>query len=104
MIRRIVCREANVTVRFDITRDDHLAWLACRYILGDSQKKLARLLNYKRSSMVCNAFRCFIHRHYPEAAVDYVYDVERKALLLEAVKRFHRACLVERQMKNATEA
>jgi hypothetical protein len=97
--RRIVVSEARCAVRINIDRDDHLAWIAKRWLRGERQCDIARQLGYKNAATISSALNGFIKRYYPECVVRHDFgnsQVRRiwtdgdnwKPLLEEALNRF----------------
>jgi hypothetical protein len=88
-------------VRINIGRDDHLAWIAKRWLNGEHQRDIARQLGYRNAATISSALNGFIKRYYPEcvgtqnfgnyqARRIWVDDNNRKPLLQEALNRFAR--------------
>jgi hypothetical protein len=99
--RRIVVSEARCAVRINIDCDDHLAWIAKRWLKGERQCDIARQLGYRNAATISSALDGFIKRYYPECVGTHDfgnYQVHRiwadgdsrKPLLEEALNRFAR--------------
>jgi hypothetical protein len=97
--RRIVVSEARCAVRINIDCDDHLAWIAKRWLKGERQCDIAIQLGYRNAATILIALNGFIKRYYPECVgtEDFGnYKVRRiwadgdnrKPLLEEALNRF----------------
>jgi hypothetical protein len=97
--RRIVVSEARCAVRINIGCDDHLAWIAKRWLKGERQCDIARQLGYRNAATISSALDGFIKRYYPECVGTHDfgnYQVHRiwadgdsrKPLLEEALNRF----------------
>jgi hypothetical protein len=97
--RRIVVSEARCAVRINIDRDDHLAWIAKRWLKGERQGDIARQLGYRNAATISSALNGFIKRYYPECVGRQDFgnsQVRRiwtdgdswKPLLEEALNRF----------------
>jgi hypothetical protein len=97
--RRIVVSEARCAVRINIDCDDHLAWIAKRWLKGERQRDIARQLGYRNAATISGALNGFIKRYYPECVGTHDfgnYQVRRiwtdgdnrKPLLEEALNRF----------------
>jgi hypothetical protein len=99
--RRIVVSEARCAVRINIGCDDHLAWIAKRWLKGEHQRDIARQLGYRNAGTISSALNAFIKRYYPEYVGTQNFgndqvrriwadDDNRKPLLQEALNRFAR--------------
>ena len=92
-------REGRCAVRINIDCDDHLAWIAKRWLKGERQRDIARQLGYRNAATISSALNGFIKRYYPECVGKHdfgnyqvrriwVDDDNRKPLLEEALNRF----------------